>query len=434
MKTIFKFSALLIAIFLLSLNSASAQWKTGSSGGASPFTDTIVLAGGSGNGFLMITGTLTTDDPFSIHRVGCKGSHYYQIVATSSQPAPVTFSMYDDVSVFPVFTILDQNLNTLSSPGSSLTLPGGHGESTTTFEMTPNATYYVEVTYDVSVSDPGSVPFLFTIGTGVLSATQVTGSTKGMSTGVPWIKGNLTSSSAHSHARTGCFADYYTLTGPGTTNLMMTGFDTYLYLYDSNFNLIAKNDDATPPGHGGSLINQVLAVSGTYYVEATSYIKGFTGSYTISTSLGGLSPISNPWDPIVSGSSSSAYPIAYSSISSLSSASMSNVRSGSYANYYRMDVTTDGAATISTTGMVGVNPVDTYLYLYDGSGNLIAQNDDHTPPGSGGALISSTFASGKTYYIEVTTYRAAKSGRYTIVVASPNGGAAGTVTPVARPF
>jgi len=426
-----KFTSLLCAVILLiSLGTASAQWKTGSSGGSSTFNDSVVVTSGN----VAITGTLTTTDPLSLYWSGGQGSHYYQIVAGSKVTPVPTFRIDSSGGVGPTLTILSSNLQLLQKPISWINTTGGLGYSTSTYGIQAGVTYYIEVSYLLDLAlypAPASVPFVFTISNGVLSAAQVSGSTHGIGAGVPSINGSLTSSTP-SHARPGCYADYYTLTGPGTTNLIMSGFDTYLYLYDNQFNLIAKNDDANPPGHGGSLINQVLAVSGTYYVEATSYAKNVKGNYTLSTSVGGLSPIPNPWDPTVSGSTTNAVPLAYTSAGSLSAGSMSNVRSGSYANYYLLHTTTGGQTTITTTGLVGSAPVDTYLYLYDQNNNVIASNDDHTPPGSGGALISANLGTGNNYTVEVTTYRAAKAGTYTLTVSSPV--SSGSVSAIANPF
>jgi hypothetical protein len=86
------------------------------------------------------------------------------------------------------------------------------------------------------------------------------------------INGSLASSDAPSHARNGAFADYYTVAGSGSTTLTMTGFDTYLYLYNSSLQLVAADDDSA--GNYGSRFTYNLQSGQTYYIEATSYSSG----------------------------------------------------------------------------------------------------------------------------------------------------------------
>jgi hypothetical protein len=57
-------------------------------------------------------------------------------------------------------------------------------------------------------------------------------------------------------------------------------FDSYLYLEDTNGNVLAEDDDS-----GGNLNARIIftpTYTGTYNVVATSFNAGATGAYTIS--------------------------------------------------------------------------------------------------------------------------------------------------------
>ena len=432
MKITFKLVTLLSGVILLiSLGTAAAQWSPGTSTSTPVLNDTIVVNPSSGSA--EISGTFTSSDPISKYVANFAGpAHYYQVqTPTLITGTTTTFTITDNSLVYPFFTILDSSLNILLGSGTTYI-----GRYTNTYTVQSGSTYYIEATYNNVNNSKQDVPFNFTIDGNVAALIQVSNSTSGFFIGVPSIAGSLAGSDAQSHQRPGCYADYYQVTGASATTITMQGFDTYLYLYSYdgiNAQLVAKNDDSNPPGHGGSRIYSILT-TGTMFIEATSYVKNKTGNYTLSTSAGGLIQIPNPWDPTVSGSNTSAVPMAYTCTNRLSSDSMSHIRKGSYSNYYLMAATSSGATTISTTGNIGLAPVDTYLYLYDQTGNVIGSNDDHTPPGNGGALISANLTAGNNYYIEVTTYRPAKAGTYTLTVSSKTGGAAGSVAPAAYPF
>jgi hypothetical protein len=107
---------------------------------------------------------------------------------------------------------------------------------------------------------------------------------------------SLTSSDAPSHARSTSYADYYRLAGSGPTTITMTGFDTYLYLYDDQLRLITSDDDGA--GNLGSRITYTLVTGRTYYVEATSYSPWVTGSYQMTVTGASLTPTSNPWSGV----------------------------------------------------------------------------------------------------------------------------------------
>jgi hypothetical protein len=107
--------------------------------------------------------------------------------------------------------------------------------------------------------------------------------------GQPTQSGSLENGDANSAEREGSKADYYMITGDGEVTIDLTGdFDTYLTLYDENGVELDHDDD------GGAGLNSRITVTLTagrvYYLEVTSYDDDESGSYTLATSNGLLSP------------------------------------------------------------------------------------------------------------------------------------------------
>ncbi len=68
-----------------------------------------------------------------------------------------------------------------------------------------------------------------------------------------------------------------------TMNATGTIFDTYLYLYDgASCSQVAFDDDSAGTAND-SLLTYVAPTSGTYYLIATTYASGATGTYTLTT-------------------------------------------------------------------------------------------------------------------------------------------------------
>lgn len=70
--------------------------------------------------------------------------------------------------------------------------------------------------------------------------------------------------------------------------------DTYLYLFDSNTNEVARDDDGG--GNYNSEITFTATSTGTYYIGATSYEDGYSGDYRLTVTADGDGP-TDPTDP-----------------------------------------------------------------------------------------------------------------------------------------
>jgi hypothetical protein len=105
--------------------------------------------------------------------------------------------------------------------------------------------------------------------------------------------GELTPTDALSRVRINRRADYYLLQGAGATTITLTGFDAYMYLYDQDLKQLDKDDDLA--GNKGALLKVTLQSGRKYYVEATSYGAGVHSKYTLTSTLGTLTPTPDPW-------------------------------------------------------------------------------------------------------------------------------------------
>jgi len=571
-----KFTCLLAGVLLLiSSGKVSAQWLPG--GGGDTFLDTIVISNSSAqiNGIFITSDLTAIYSPFTM-----KGpAHYYQLttplVSSSTTVSPSIFTMTETVGFIPILTLLDANKNFLFSP-PSYTVGVINQTETFNYTLASGSTYYIEAS-----SIGGYGPFQLTIQNNVNTIVQCAQGMSGVAAGASSLNGSLVSSDAPSHARPGCFADYFTLSGIGVATLTSSGLDTFLYLYDANFKLVASNDDSNPPGFGGSSLkglvlsktgltagvkittgagtkinavkattstgggttitigsgtviynldgtltinagvstaittgsaaittgsgtiittpNSTITTTGTstittgsgtaitpgngakirtgadyawnntyttvttqntaitsgnglskfisgnattittgsgtmstinkYYVELTTYSKHATGSYTLSTTAGGLIQVLNPWDPSGDGSvNGSPVPLAYTTAGTLTSGTLSHARSGCYANYYQLLTSASGAGVTTIT----VSGFDSYLYVYNQKGSMIASNDDSNPPGGGGSRVNVTLAASTPYIVEVTSYFKGATNSYTLNISSNK--SSGKVAPIKNPF
>jgi hypothetical protein len=110
---------------------------------------------------------------------------------------------------------------------------------------------------------------------------------------VTQLQGSLLATDAPSHGRAGNTADYYRLTGSGSVTLSAEGLDTYIYVYDSNRNLITEADEGA--ANSGSRLALSLQSGQTYYLEVTGFALGATGNYLLTSTGGGLVGTTDPW-------------------------------------------------------------------------------------------------------------------------------------------
>lgn len=190
--------------------------------------------------------------------------------------------------------------------------------------------------------------------------------------------------------------------------------DTYLYLLDSSGSIVAENDDVILGGGGTGIENRSLILysatsSGSYTIVVTSWSSGVTFPYTLvvtaratTTSITGTLSAPDPTfvDPRGSGYNASRTPVTLSAGQS-----------------YQIDVT--GAPGTGGSFNDYVYNVDTYIFLLDPSGAIVAQDDDY---GNGYASrINFTPTTSGTYTVMVSSFSPGDSFSYQVTVSTPNG-------------
>jgi serine/threonine protein kinase len=152
--------------------------------------------------------------------------------------------------------------------------------------------------------------------------------------------------------------------------------DPYLWIYDSNGNLLSQNDDGGPGRN--AVINQQLT-AGTQYTVRAGFSGTGSGSYTLTmSSLTGI--ISNEGGSV--------------QVSEITDFTFTPNRTG----FWTFRTSENGNS-------------DPYLWIFDSSGSLLSQNDDG---GSGrNALINQQLTAG-TQYIIRAGFSGTGSGVYTL--------------------
>ena len=219
--------------------------------------------------------------------------------------------------------------------------------------------------------------------------------------------------------------------GEVTIELSSETTDTYLILLDEAGEVIAEDDDG---GSGtDSRIVRQLAV-GAYIVEATTYSAGQAGDFVLGVTVRSSSPppppppSSPPPASQRSGSSSGCGVVSLGAVGGGSTSSTgqwsagctSGTRSGRYARLFEFSLSVGREVTIDLE-----SDVDTYLYLLDGEGSPVADDDDG---GSGtNSRITRPLSAG-TYRVETTTYSPGAAGDFTLRIAAGAGATAPTLS------
>jgi hypothetical protein len=194
--------------------------------------------------------------------------------------------------------------------------------------------------------------------------------------------------------RPGSLAKQFTFQGVAGTRItagLSSAVDTYLYLIGPGNALLASNDDG---GAGSdSEIDWVLQADGGYILEATTFSPGVTGAFELTLTCSDESECTEPvaCGAEVSGAWSADCPSIH--------------RSGAYARLYTFAGLAGDRVTIDLS-----STVDTYLYLLDPAGAVLAYNDDVGM--STDSQIQETLSADGTYTIEATTLSPHRTGSF----------------------
>ncbi len=223
----------------------------------------------------------------------------------------------------------------------------------------------------------------------------------------------------------GKLTDKYTFTAAAGQQIFIalnsTAFDAYLYLLSPSGAILAEDDDgggnnnSRIPAGGGFI---TLPSSGIYTIEVTSFGGSATGSYSLSlASASNCTPSSISMGQTITGL--------------LSSTDCQSSRRG-ISDRFALFANAGQQVTLTLRS----SAFDTYLYLIDPNGFIVAEDDDggggtdsRIPVGSGFLTLPIT----GTYTMEVTSFTGASTGTYTL---SLQGQAvcSYTITPASQSF
>jgi uncharacterized repeat protein (TIGR02543 family) len=166
--------------------------------------------------------------------------------------------------------------------------------------------------------------------------------------------------------------------------------DPYGYLLNSSGTAIAANDDYSGRNFR---ISYTLTAGVTYYLQTRLYSSAATGSYPVRVDY------ITTWPP------------SYTSMV-LNTSYTASVTLAGMEKWYRFIPAASGNYTFSSAGTA-----DSYGYLYNSSGSLLASNDD------GGTnlnfSITASLTAGTVYYLKVRLYSGSSTGSFTVSVTTP---------------
>ena len=216
------------------------------------------------------------------------------------------------------------------------------------------------------------------------------------------VRGELDSNDGRSQNRLGAQADCYTFSSSSDDRIAISlksdEFDTYLYLLDADGNVLDFDDDSGR-GTDSRIGGFEIAASTIYVVEATSFGPGQTGSYTLSLTRFSLSDC----NPIMIGD-------VIQGALEIGDGESRN-RSGSYADCH----TFSGAAGDRIDISMSSDDFDTYFFLLDATGEVLASDDDGGD-GSNSKILSFELPSTGTFAIEATSFSAGAIGPYLLAL------------------
>ncbi|ACY13490.1 peptidase domain protein [Haliangium ochraceum DSM 14365] len=199
----------------------------------------------------------------------------------------------------------------------------------------------------------------------------------------------------------------------------VSGFDTILYVRGDCEDAVTEilcNDDAEPPGDGGSRLQGVFA-PGTHYL----FVDGrgtVSGAYQLALSFAPVRLASNDTCAAPSEIPASGTQVVTAALGALTGRDdYRGTCGGSGADHvYRF---TTGARTGVTIKVEGIDSV-LYLRSVCASSNAadeLACNDDHPDAGFTGSLISVSDLPPGTYHVVVDAFSAGVAGDYTLTLA-----------------
>ena len=189
-----------------------------------------------------------------------------------------------------------------------------------------------------------------------------------------------------------------------TYRMTSQAVDAWLEIYDGSGNIVAANDDDDAASPTTDSAIRLFAPAGSYFLAATSYAPGETGSYQLSSSaLAENAGCLDAW--VVRGVTVAG-----------------TLASGDcvYGGYLADDYLVVLRAGQTLQVRLASTSFDAYLELYSATGDLLAEDDDSA--GGTDALLTYTATEHSVFILAATTFDQGESGAYTMAVSSGFGG------------
>lgn len=369
-----------------------------------------IVGGGRGpNGLSLTYTTLPISGTYvlevSPYDVGGLGAYSFR-TTSPNMSSPSSISSSSAASVM----LSSSSLDASSIPASSIAASSSTMSSVGVSSVAPSSSSIAASIASSSASSIGACSLVTeavfgTTYSGALTTTDCTGGARG----------------------TGYYTDRYSFNGtPGQLiAIQLSGaFDTYVYLRNPSGMVIASNDDG-----GGGTNSRIPATSGnftipvgatgTYVIEVTSYSSFATGSYSVVVTSAAAASSSSVSSSLSSAGSCSAVVAAVSGVTNSGTLATTDCTAGARgAGYYTDRYSFTGTAGQLVSIQLTSNAFDTFLYLKNPAGTVIASNDDggggtnsRIPANSG----NFTLPTSGTFVIEATSYSTQRTGAYMLL-------------------
>ena len=227
-----------------------------------------------------------------------------------------------------------------------------------------------------------------------------------------WTSGEWTPHDCQADQRPSAYADNYIFVLEEESLLTIdleSDADAYLFLLDADGDAIARNDDGGD-GHDARIQRRLPA--GEYQIIATTFAPSERGRYWLSIAPSGnnLACESNEPEMALRELTADSGPIRGSWADDYDiCAAFPGRRIGTYTDAYRLALPTAGYVTISLQS----EEADTYMFLADAEGNLLASDDDGGD--NTNSRIHAWLPAGE-YVVEATTYEAGECCEYSLEI------------------
>ena len=207
-------------------------------------------------------------------------------------------------------------------------------------------------------------------------------------------------------ASDGSFYDAYSVelsdSNVYTFSLVSERLDAFLWVYDPLGALAAASDDVNG---SDALMLLFPPMAGVYRIEASSFAPGETGAYTLSASAG--------IDAVTLGA-------RLLEVGELAQGELGSKdllwSDGAYYDLYQMDIAAGDRISVRLASAA----VDAYVFVVDGRGQWIAEDDDS----AGGTNAAATFVAPANgiYTIIASSFSPGEQGSYTLETSSAGAG------------